>query len=71
MIGETDEYIALQNEASKYSLEDLKMRLYAIVGMYANTKPTNENEGLIKFSLSSFKEPEEVDPYGGAKEYYL
>ena len=34
-IGTTEEFEALKNEASNYSLEELKLRLYAIVGMHS------------------------------------
>lgn len=71
-IGETEEFEALKSDASNYSIEDLKMRLYAIVGMHSSfTKDGNKNN-TIKFGLGGFDEVEkEKDPYGNAREYYM
>lgn len=72
-IGETEEYEALKADASKYSIDDLKIRLYAIVGMYANTVKDEKKSGVIKFGLGGFDETEKKneDPYGNAREYFM
>lgn len=72
-IGETEEYEALKADASKYSIDDLKIRLYAIVGMYANTVKDEKKNGVIKFGLGGFEEAEKKneDPYGNAREYFM
>lgn len=73
-IGETEEFEALKAEASNYSIDDLKIRLYAIVGMYSNIVKEENKSGVIKFGLGSFdgsKDEKEKDPYGNAREYYM
>ena len=71
-IGETEEFEALKAEASKYSIDDLKIRLYAIVGMHTTTVKDEKKDGVIKFGLGGFEEEEkEKDPYGNAREYYM
>ena len=71
-IGETEEFEALKTDASKYSIEDLKIRLYAIVGMHSNFVKDENKNNTIKFGLGGFDEVEkEKDPYGNAREYYM
>lgn len=72
-IGETEEFETLKSDAAKYSIDDLKMRLYAIVGMHSNFVKDEKKSNTIKFGLGgSFDEVEkEKDPYGNAREYYL
>lgn len=72
-IGETEEFGTLKSEAAKYSIDDLKMRLYAIVGMYSNFAKNEQKPNTIKFGLGgSFDEVEkEKDPYGNAREYFM
>lgn len=63
-IGETEEFETLKSDASKYSIDDLKMRLYAIVGMHSNFAKDEKKPSTIKFGLGgSFEEIEkEKDP---------
>lgn len=71
-IGETEEFEALKADASKYSIDDLKMRLYAIVGMHSNFVKDENKNNTIKFGLGGFEEVEkEKDPYGNAREYFM
>lgn len=72
-IGETEEFETLKSDAAKYSIDDLKLRLYAIVGMHSNFVKDEKKSNTIKFGLGgSFDEVEkEKDPYGNAREYYL
>lgn len=72
-IGETEEFETLKSDASKYSIDDLKMRLYAIVGMHSNLVKDEKKSNTIKFGLGgSFEEIEkEKDPYGNAREYFM
>lgn len=71
-IGETEEFDALKADASKYSIDDLKIRLYAIVGMHTTTVKDEKKDGVIRFGLGGFEEGEkEKDPYGNAREYYM
>ena len=71
-IGETEEFEALKADASKYSIDDLKMRLYAIVGMHSNFVKDENKNNTIKFGLGVFEEVEkEKDPYGNAREYFM
>ena len=71
-IGETEEFEALKADASKYSIDDLKMRLYAIVGMHSNFVKDENKNNTIKFGLGGFDEVEkEKDPYGNAREYFM
>lgn len=72
-IGETEEFETLKSDAAKYSIDDLKMRLYAIVGMHSNFVKDEKKSSTIKFGLGgSFEEIEkEKDPYGNAREYFM
>ena len=72
-IGETEEFETLKSDAAKYSIDDLKMRLYAIVGMHSNFVKDEKKSNTIKFGLGgSFDEVEkEEDPYGNAREYFM
>lgn len=73
-IGETEEYENLKNEASKYGLDDLKIRLYAIVGMHSTSVKEQKEGATIKFGLYNAEDSEdtkEKDPYGNAREYYM
>ena len=72
-IGETEEFETLKSDAAKYSIDDLKMRLYAIVGMHSNFVNDEKKSNTIKFGLGgSFDEVEkEKDPYGNAREYFM
>ena len=72
-IGETEEFETLKSDAAKYSIDDLKMRLYAIVGMHSNLVKDEKKSNTIKFGLGgSFEEiKKEKDPYGNAREYFM
>ena len=71
-IGETEEFETLKSDAVKYSIDDLKMRLYAIVGMHSNFVKDEKKSNTIKFGLGGFESGKtEEDPYGNAREYYL
>ena len=74
-IGETEEYSALKDESAKYSIDELEMRLYAIVGKYAQATQTEDDKkpDVMKFNLGNTAVPENksVDPYGNAREFYL
>ena len=71
-IGETEEFETLKSDAAKYSIDDLKMRLYAIVGMHSNFVKDEKKSNTIKFGLGGFEEVEkEKDPYGNAREYFM
>lgn len=72
-IGDTDEYKTLRDESDKYSMDDLELRLYAIVGRYAQAVPKEENEtDVVKFSLGAQIKPKaKEDPYGNARDFYL
>lgn len=70
-IGETEEFKALKEKASEFSLEELKKECLCIVGMYSMTnkaKETNKPES-IKFSLE--KPQDDDEPYGGLMKKYL
>lgn len=70
-IGDTDEFADLQANSAKYSLDDLEMRLYAIVGKYAIPTKTEKKTEIMKFSLGGHSEQTtEEDPYGNAREYF-
>lgn len=70
-IGTTEEFEALKNEASNYSLEELKLRLYAIVGMHSIPVQEEKTQETLKFNLGSdAKDDTEKDPYGNAREYF-
>lgn len=68
-IGATEEFENLKSNASNYSLDELKLHLFAIVGMHTTTN-VQKNE-TVKFSLGGFTESNtETDPYGNAREYF-
>ena len=72
-IGTTDEYAELKESASQYSLDELKMRLFAIVGMQVATTKTQEKTPMsLKFSFGGYEDDtaEKEDPYGNAREYF-
>lgn len=72
-IGTTDEYAELKENASQYSLDELKMRLFAIVGMQvATTKTQEKTPTSLKFSFGGYEDDtaEKEDPYGNAREYF-
>lgn len=70
-IGETEEFKALKEKASEFSLDALKKECLCIVGMYSMTNKTKETKKTesLKFSL----EPKEIEdePYGGLHKKYL
>ena len=70
-IGETEEFKALKEKASEFSLDALKKECLCIVGMYSMTNKAKETKkpDSLKFSL----EPKEVEdePYGGLHKKYL
>ena len=70
-IGETEEFKALKEKASEFSLDALKKECLCIVGMYSMTSKTKETKKpeSLKFSL----EPKEIEdePYGGLMKKYL
>lgn len=72
-IGETEEFKALKEKASEFSLDALKKECLCIVGMYSMTnKPTVKPETKpesIKFSLE--KPQDDDEPYGGLMKKYL
>ena len=72
-IGDTDEYKALKDDCASYTLDDIELRLYAIVGRYSKAINTDEKKPeTMKFSLGDVNEAETAkDPYGNAREYYL
>lgn len=72
-IGETDEYKKLQETSAQYSLEDLELRLYAIVGRYSkNVHNDGKKQEVMKFSLGDVDDRlTKEDPYGNARDYYL
>lgn len=71
LIGETEEFKALKEKASEFSLDALKKECLCIVGMYSMTnkvKETNKPES-IKFSLE--KPQDDDEPYGGLMKKHL
>ena len=70
-IGETEEFKALKEKASEFSLDALKKECLCIVGMYSMTNKAKETKKTepLKFSL----EPKEIEdePYGGLMKKYL
>lgn len=71
-IGETEEFEALRADTSKYSIDDLRIRLYAIVGMHSTDAKDEKKNSTLKFGLGGFEEVEkEKDPYGNAREYFM
>lgn len=72
-IGDTDEYKALKDDCASYSIDEIELRLYAIVGRYSKAVQTDEKKSeMMKFSLGGdFEDKVEEDPYGNAREYYL
>ena len=71
IIGETEEFKTLKENASEFSLDALKKECLCIVGMYSmtnKTKETNKSDSL-KFSLE--QEVSEDEPYGGLMKRYL
>ena len=71
-IGETEEFKALKEKASEFSLDDLKKECLCIVGMYSMTSKTKETKKTdsLKFSFEP-KEENEDEPYGGLIKHYL
>lgn len=71
-IGETEEFKALKENASEFSLDALKKECLCIVGMYSMTNKTKETKKLdsLKFSFEP-KEEIEDEPYGGLHKKYL
>ena len=71
-IGETEEFKALKEKASEFSLADLKKECLCIVGMYSMTNKTKETKitDSLKFSFEP-KEEIEDEPYGGLHKKYL
>lgn len=70
-IGETEEFKALKENASEYSLDTLKKECLCIVGMYSMTNEPTETDkpDSLKFSV---EQPEvEDEPYGGLHKKYL
>ena len=70
-IGETEEFKALKEKASEFSLDALKKECLCIVGMYSMTRKAKEVEKTnpLKFSLEP--KVEDNDPYGGIHNKYL
>ena len=71
-IGEIEEFKALKEKASEFSLADLKKECLCIVGMYSMTNKTKETKitDSLKFSFEP-KEEIEDEPYGGLHKKYL
>lgn len=71
-IGEAEEFKALKEKASEFSLADLKKECLCIVGMYSMTNKTKETKitDSLKFSFEP-KEEIEDEPYGGLHKKYL
>lgn len=70
-IGETEEFKALKEKASEFSLDALKKECLCIVGMYSMTSKTKETKKpeSLKFSLEP--KDDEDEPYGGLMKRYL
>lgn len=70
-IGKTEEFKALKEKASEFSLDALKKECLCIVGMYSMTNKAKETKkpDSLKFSF----EPKEIEdePYGGLHKKYL
>jgi hypothetical protein len=71
-IGKTEEFKALKEKASEFSLDALKKECLCIVGMYSMTNKPKENKNTnpLKFSFEP-KVDTDNDPYGGIREKYL
>lgn len=70
-IGETEEFKALKEKASEFSLDALKKECLCIVGMYSMVNKPQETQkpNPLKFSLEPKNDDEE--PYGGLFKKYL
>ena len=70
-IGETEEFKALKEKASEFSLDALKKECLCIVGMYSMTNKSKETKkpDSLKFSFEPKEDDEE--PYGGLFKKYL
>ena len=70
-IGETEEFKALKEKASEFSLDALKKECLCIVGMYSMTNKPKENDKPNPLKFSFEPKVEDNDPYGGIREKYL
>lgn len=71
-IGDTDEYKALKDDCASYTIDEIELRLYAIVGKHSATQTNEKKIETVKFSLGeNYEAKTEEDPYGNAREYYL
>lgn len=70
-IGETEEFKALKERASEFSLDALKKECLCIVGMYSMTNKPKENDKPNPLKFSFEPKVEDNDPYGGIREKYL
>ena len=72
-IGDTDEYKALKDDCASYTIDEIELRLYAIVGRYSKAVQTDEKKPeMMRFGLGVDDETgTDTDPYGNAREYYL
>lgn len=70
-IGETEEFKALKEKASEFSLDALKKECLCIVGMYSMTNRVKETENTNSLKFSFEPKEENDEPYGGLIKHYL
>lgn len=70
-IGETEEFKALKEKASEFSLDALKKECLCIVGMYSMTNKVKETENANSLKFSFEPKEENDEPYGGLMHKYL
>lgn len=75
-IGETNEFRDLKENASKFTIRELRRECLCIVGLYAYTNSvptkTNDTKPYIKFSVESIdSDAHDNEPYGGIMKKYL
>ena len=70
-IGETEEFKALKEKASEFSLDALKKECLCIVGMYSMTNKAQKTQKSNPLKFSFEPKVEDNDPYGGIREKYL
>lgn len=70
-IGETEEFKALKEKASEFSLDALKKECLCIVGMYSMTNKPKENKNTNPLKFSFEPKVDDEEPYGGLMRKYL
>ena len=70
-IGDTEEFKALKEKASEFSLDSLKKECLCIVGMYSMTSKVKETENFNSLKFSFEPKEENDEPYGGIHKKYL